>query len=70
MRRQIGKLTIITGPGLTIRLGRYEAYICRVPDLGRLDCWLAHGALFIRLGRYELVANRLRPNEVSALAGG
>lgn len=69
MRRQIGKLTIITCPGLTIRIGRYEAYICRAPDPARYDCWLAHGALFARFGRYELVANRLRPEELSVFAG-
>lgn len=69
MRRHIGKLTIITNPGLTIRLGQYEAFASRVPEPARLDYWLAHGALFVRLGRYELVANRLRPEELSAFAG-
>ena len=54
---------IIPGPGLTIRLGRYEAFAQRPADgsAPRLDLWSAQGALHVRLGVYELVANRLPP---------
>ncbi len=62
---------IITSPGLTIRLGRYEALIHRPADssAARFDLWSAQGALYVRLGVYEVVANRLPPITTARGAG-
>lgn len=57
MHLELGRLTITTAAGITIRVGQYEAYIGRVSGPPRLDCWRSQGALFVRLWRYELVAN-------------
>jgi hypothetical protein len=62
---------IITGPGLTIRLGRYEVFAHRPADgsAPRLDLWSAQGALYVRLGVYEVVANKLPPVTTERGAG-
>lgn len=67
MHKKFGKLTIITAPGLAIRVGRYEVYMGRVSGPARLDCWREQGAVFIRFGRYELVANPLLPSQLTAV---
>jgi hypothetical protein len=58
---QFGSFAIITGPGLTIQTPRHEVFIGRsnaTEIAPRLDCWRAHGALYIQIGLYEVVANR------------
>lgn len=71
MHLELGRLTIITTLGITVRTGRYEAHIGRVSGPGRLDWWREQGAIFIRLGHYELVANPLpRPLPTAGFAAG
>lgn len=59
MRIEFGGFAIVTTPGITIRTPWHEAFIGHVAGPARFDCWRADGALFVRFGRRELVANRL-----------
>ncbi|WP_341703839.1 hypothetical protein [Ferrovibrio sp.] len=57
MHLQLGRLVFDTTVGIRIRTGRHEVFVDRAPGPGRVDCWRHQGALYVRLGRYELVAN-------------
>lgn len=59
MRIEFGGFAIDTNPGITIRTPWHEAFIGHVAGPARFDWWRADGALFVRFGRRELVANRL-----------